>query len=131
MTEKDIFMKWDDKYLVHVPELDEAHLKLFKLINELYLLNQLAEPDQRKLMRTFHDLLEYTYSHFTEEEQYMEKTNYPQIDEHKKLHENIRNQFEDYFTSFKSGTIDMKKFLQFVKSWLENHIISEDQKYIK
>jgi hemerythrin len=130
MAEQEKFMKWDNKYLVNVPELDEAHLNLFNLINELYSLNQSKALNQRKLMRSFHDLLEYTYSHFAEEEQYMEKTNYIGVDEHRKLHENIRNQFEDYFTNFKSGTIDMAKFLEFVKTWLEGHIISEDQKYI-
>jgi len=130
MTEQEIFMKWDDKYLVNVPELDEAHLNLFKLINELFILNQSDSPDQRKLMRTFHDLLEYTYSHFTEEEEYMKKSNYPGLEEHKNLHKMIRDQFENYFSKFKKNTIDMEKFLEFVKNWLENHIISEDQKYI-
>lgn len=124
------FITWDDKYLVNVPDLDEAHFNLFGLVNKLYEISQSEVPDQKKLMRTFHNFLEYVYTHFSEEEDFMEKNSYPGVTEHKKLHDNIRKQFEGHFLAFKDNTIDMDQFLKFTRDWLTQHIMSEDQKYI-
>lgn len=124
------YIEWDDKYLVHIPELDEAHFGLFKLVNELYQLHNSEVRDSKKIVRTFHNFLEYTYSHFADEENYLEKTKYSQIDTHKKLHRSIKKQFEKHFQDLKDETLDMKAFLEFVKKWLQDHIMNEDQKYV-
>jgi hemerythrin len=131
MADKSYFIKWDDKYLVDVPELDEAHYELFKLVNELHCLNQQEVYPEKKILRSLHNVREYVYSHFSKEEAYMLKANFPGHDEHKKLHDTIRNNFEIFYKDLKKGKLEMEKFLIFVKSWLTKHIMDEDQKYIK
>lgn len=123
------YIEWNDKYLVNIPAFDEAHLGLFNLVNELYELHHAQDENPKKLLQTFHSFLEYTYSHFSNEESFLSEIEYPQIDAHKKLHKNIKDIFEKHFESHKKGTLDMDEFLEFTKSWLQNHIINEDQQY--
>ncbi len=131
MTTTQTFIEWNDKYLVNIPEIDEAHHKIFNLVNKLQESYLNDSQDKKQTLNSFYDFLEYVYSHFTEEEEIMEKRGYSGLDDHKKKHEVLKETFEKFMKDLKSDSLDMDNFLNFSKSWLVNHITIEDQKYVK
>lgn len=60
----------------------------------------------------------------------MEKINYPELEQHKKIHEIFRKIVTDLIPAIKSG--DHKAYSQAIAlswGWLYNHIAKTDKKY--
>ncbi|MBT3985745.1 hemerythrin family protein [archaeon] len=83
---------------------------------------------------------EYIDEHLSYEEEYMEKINFPSLEEHKKIHakfigfmDNIKEEVDNLDP--KSGVLstDLKnlgeKAKKFLGDWLINHILTMDQEY--
>lgn len=73
----------------------------------------------------------YTNYHFTTEEKYFSMFNYAGAESHIKEHELFRSKVEEFMDKFKKNhsalTYDLMNFL---RSWLNNHIMETDQKYV-
>ncbi|MCL5268880.1 MAG: bacteriohemerythrin [Bacteroidetes bacterium] len=76
------------------------------------------------------DLTDYTVYHFSTEEKLFEKHGYPESARHKKEHEDLTKQVLDIGRKYNAGemvlTMDLMNFL---KEWLNNHIMQVDKKY--
>ena len=122
-------IKWSDKYSVNNFLLDSQHKKLIAIINELHTAMKVARGNE--IMQTiFDELIWYTKEHFRTEEQIMQKFNYPTFNEHKAEHEKLTEEVLKLQKDYKEGksliTMDTMNFL---KSWLINHIEGTDKKY--
>ena len=124
-----IFIKWTPKYSVGIEEIDKQHKILMEMINDSYELSK-KETDDKKLKMIISDLLEYTRVHFSTEERYFKKWDYPYSEEHMIAHEEMILkvlEFAERFKTEKSKIIP--DLLNFFKYWLENHIQIYDFKY--
>ncbi len=124
----DLF-KWDDSFSVGVPEMDEQHKKLFRMVNDLY--KAMKEKRAKEAMNGIVDeLISYTAKHFKEEEQVMKKAGYRDLAQHQEIHKALVGKVLDVQKKLKSGQstvgIDL---LNFLKDWLVNHIKGTDKKY--
>lgn len=122
-------IKWSDKYSVNNFLLDSQHKKLVGIINELHTAMKVARGNE--IMQTiFDELIWYTKEHFRTEEQIMQKFNYPGFNEHKAEHDKLTEKVIKLQKDYKEGksliTMDTMNFL---KSWLINHIEGTDKKY--
>ena len=120
---------WSDSYSIKIPTMDNQHKKLVAIINEFH--DHQKQGKSKEIMeKTFNDLLDYTKTHFSEEEKFLEQNSYNQLTEHKKIHKDLIAQVTNYLNKFKSGesvvAMEINKFLQ---DWLINHITQEDMKY--
>jgi len=124
------FINWDSKYEFGIQEIDNQHKKLADLINKIY--DAHNEGHGRDVLGSvFIDLVFYTKIHFNKEENYMEEANYPNLDEHRKLHRELTDQVHQLEQKYKSGDLNIdNKLLDFLKDWLTNHILKEDKKYV-
>lgn len=123
-------MTWTDKLSVGVGVLDEDHKRLVGLVNELYDAMQ-AGRGKDVLGRTLNSLVQYTKMHFAREESFFSRTAYPAAEAHRKEHENLTRQVLDVQQKYNAGqTVTLSlDVLQFLKSWLIQHIQGSDQKY--
>jgi len=75
------------------------------------------------------ELIGYTASHFELEEQYMTRYAYPEYKGHKAIHDKLVGQVLELKSAVAAGkniiSIDLMNFL---KDWLQNHIMSIDKK---
>jgi len=77
-------------------------------------------------------MIQYTDYHFTTEHKFFEKYNYPETEEHKKIHKS----FVDKAIELKEG-VDSEKvtvsydIMNFLRQWLLEHILKEDKKFAK
>ncbi|WP_415718265.1 bacteriohemerythrin [Maridesulfovibrio sp.] len=122
-------VQWSDDLSVNVRTIDEHHMKLLDLINDLYL-----DMKQRKsigdIAHVTNDLLEYTKYHFGYEEKIFDKHGYPETKDHKKLHAIFIKKIADFKEELDHGKLTAStELIRFLKDWLIKHIMVVDAKY--
>jgi hemerythrin len=122
-------IEFDGNLLTHVKEMDEQHMKLVELLNSTYKL--LKEGKKEEALELFEkEILSYVEHHLSEEEKFMEKIGYPELDQHRKVHKLFRREIYNLAPLIENG--DPKAFRQALSlawAWLYNHIAKTDKKY--
>lgn len=121
------FFTWNDSYTVNHPLIDEHHKKLIKLVDDLF--TAMKERRANEAISTvLKELLDYTIYHFDAEQALFEKSSYPKIDGHKKIHRDFIAKVEGWKTDFDSGKSFISvEMLDFLSAWLINHIKNIDK----
>ena len=82
------------------------------------------------LHRVFHELVSYTQTHFAAEERFMLSHRFGGFLSHKAEHERLTKQVVDFQREFRAGKIALSiSLMDFLKSWLAEHIMGTDKKY--
>jgi hemerythrin len=122
-------IEFDDSFLTHVKEMDKQHIRLVALLNNVYEL--LKEGKREEALELFkREILSYVEYHLSEEEKFMEKIGYPELDQHRKVHDMFRREIYNLAPYIEEG--DQKAFkeaLSYAWGWLYNHITKTDKKY--
>ena len=124
-----MFFDWSDDYLIHVESLDAQHQKIFMMVKVLH--GYIESGQTQLVMKKFVvELINYTETHFSDEEKYMREIKVPdrflqeEIEEHKEL---IR-QVKDIETEFAlRHKVCSQKLISFLVGWLKNHIVRLDK----
>ena len=129
-------IEWTPNLSVGVKHIDEQHKIWFEKANELFEAGK--ERRAKEYIKQMLDFLdEYTKQHFRDEEAYMEKIGYPEIDAQKKAHASFINELAKLKSDYdKSGgnILVIMNANKMVTNWLTNHIIYMDKKigdYVK
>jgi hemerythrin len=129
--ESAIFVKWDNKYSVGIPLIDEQHKELIRLTNELYQGCLSGDDAAREFFfNTIRGAMDYVKHHFSAEEKIMENIRYPYLAEHKKQHEDFVLKMVEDVKSFQGGRKFVpNNFVRFLKDWILSHIAIADTQY--
>ena len=118
---------WDDRYKIGIEMIDYQHKKLFDLVNRLYDLED--EKDVKEELRIIlYEFSNYMQTHFKDEEEYMLSIEYPNLDEHKRLHLDIINNLAQIMSTPAKLSIIKSKMRVIAKRALVDHIMHEDSK---
>lgn len=126
-------IQWDDSYSVYVSELDAQHKQLIDLVESLEKTSQTADF-KLTLRSIFEELMEYVMIHFHTEEDYMKSVQYEGFEAHQKLHEALARDVNNRINEMMSrepSALDLVKLHNFLVSWVSNHILEEDHKYVE
>lgn len=124
-----MYLPWDASYSVEVKIFDEQHKQLFEFINRLHD-GMEAGHSHEVLVEILDGLVEYTMTHFADEERLMEESNYPDYTKHKEEHENLISKVIAYQEDVTAGNAKLDKaVLDFLIDWLKNHIAKTDKNY--
>lgn len=123
--------EWSEKLELGVQEMDDEHKILVGKINFLIskLEDQYVKKDKSSLLAAFNDLATYTVRHFQDEEAFMQSIGYAQYHSHKKIHEKLLGQVQNYGKQIETGSLDDKKLISFLRNWLISHIMGVDMQY--
>ena len=133
-TEKSVnqFIIWKNNWETGISKIDDQHKHFIGIINKTYILNE-GGKEKEALNLILKDLVEYARIHFSTEEGYFEKTDYPEKEEHEEKHQELLGEVIDFSKRFDSGE-DVSKvieeLLNFLKKWLVEHMVSFDHKYV-
>ena len=123
------FFVWDEKFSVGVPSIDAQHKKLISLTDRLHEAMKSGKGNDA-LAEVLDSLIDYTVTHFAYEEKLMSANAYPGYLAHKVIHDNLTAKAKSIRDSWREGkpmvTVDLMNFL---KTWLTDHIHGEDKKY--
>lgn len=121
-------IKWDDKYRTGNKLVDHQHEELFRMINTLH--DEIMEgrcANQEMLATTLKELAWHSAEHFLTEEGLMEATNYPEMDAHKKKHEELAGKIKDMVKSYETGKVVLTVVVpSFLIKWLKGHFEEHD-----
>jgi hemerythrin len=124
-----VLITWTNALSVGIKQLDEQHQHLVALINGLHDAMK-AGTGKEVLGTTLKDLAEYTVYHFGTEEQLFKDHAYPDAPAHAAEHKQLTRQVLEVKRKFDLDqpvvTIDL---LQFLRSWLNDHIKGVDKRY--
>ena len=122
-------IEWCEDFSVHIETIDEQHKTLISLINELNLAMKYGK-EKKHCANIINGLFEYIKTHFTTEEGILEQHNYPQLAEHKKEHDLFIDKILEFKTDLKIKQVCLsEEILEFLSTWLIDHIQGTDKKY--
>jgi len=109
--------------------MDNQHKTLIEMINSVHIM---LEEGKTEEARDFFikEITDYIEKHFQEEEQFMQRINYPHYEVHKMAHDNFRRVIKKSISNIVEG--DDKEFrtaLSLAWAWLYSHILKVDRKY--
>lgn len=124
------FFDWDDAYSVGILSIDRQHKVLIDYINRLGEEMAKTAPDRNMLMYILNGLVGYTNSHFKYEEMLFDLHEYPDTEQHKRTHMKLFDRVAAFKARFEAGDPAVgEELLEFLKDWLNNHILKEDMAY--
>lgn len=119
---------WTNDLNTGIAVIDKQHHRIVEYINQLYDVRKTHTPQD--LEKILQELVDYTLSHFAFEESLMEEANYRFITGHKRVHDMFRRRISDFMQRLKLGEDITEELLSVLKSWLLNHIRSDDNDYV-
>jgi hemerythrin len=123
------FIDWVPDYSVGVGKFDDQHRKLVALINELHE-GMRAKKGKEVVDKVLDGLVDYTKTHFKAEEDAFRANGYPQADVHVKQHADLLKQVGELHAKHHAGALFVTvETLEFLSSWLKNHIQKADKLY--
>lgn len=124
-----------DNYRTGIELVDDEHKRLFEIIRDANDLihAELLHDKYDKILDILEELKTYTEVHFQDEERYMTRINYPELDAQKRAHaifiERLVNidlseldEIDDHQQEYLYDLID------FLLGWLSNHILKMDKR---
>jgi len=124
------YFEWDkDLVIDDNGPIDQDHLKLIDLVNELHTATSQGRGQEvvRKIMD---ELMVYTKSHFSREESIMEHAKFPQLTAHKILHAEFVNHMRKLQGKYENGSQTVASQLSaLVRDWLSIHIRERDKEF--
>lgn len=127
-----MFIEWNNSYLVGHKLVDFDHMTLVNITNELFhRVNQ--DFSDEEISQTITCLIDYVEKHFEREEELFKNSDYPDVDKHLAMHEDITKTVKDIAKIYKSdpSAININEVLEFLKKWLTNHIMKADVGYVQ
>lgn len=118
-------IEWSAKYSSGIDVIDDDHKVLIELINKCDdVVNN--EKSENMISSILHDLLNYVDYHFKREEILMKMCGFQDTAKHKRLHENLSINVNEYIKEYGSGKLTADSLLNSLINWLVNHIVGHD-----
>jgi hemerythrin-like metal-binding protein len=124
-----MFVQWSDELSVGIESVDQQHQALVDMINRLYAAMK-GGKTQDIMAGVLDELLAYTQTHFRYEENLMQRTGFRGLANHRRAHEELVAKALGVRNEFSAGRLVIgADIMNFLKSWLVNHIQGMDRLY--
>jgi hemerythrin len=124
-----VLIDWNDSFSVKVAEIDQQHKTLVDLLNELYDAMKIGKG-RDVVGKIVENLLDYATTHFSLEERYFVRFDYPDQQSHVAEHADFIRKAQDFKTDLERGNRTLSvEVLRFLSDWLKRHILGADMEY--
>lgn len=121
---------WKESYRIGIERIDNQHMQLFKMADDLLeAVEKKKDKEEFKKVITF--LKDYVVYHFKDEEEYQASIQYPDIEQHKKIHREFTATVLSYEKSLEESNYALsivKDLAGTLTAWLIYHVANSDQK---
>jgi hemerythrin len=120
---------WNNDYCTGIPEIDSQHSKIIEQIN--YLIDNYNHKAKASLNQDIILFLDkYGEEHFSTEEKFLSKINYPDLDNHIKMHQAFKLRTVKSAVKVLKGQEDVsEETISFLKNWWTDHILKADMEF--
>ncbi len=127
-TDEDLLFAWSSALSVGIESIDRQHKRLIDLINRLSKA-VINHGDRQAAGRILDELIDYATVHFRTEEELFDRYGYAEGKQHREVHEKLASRIIAYRNEFRQGAELEISLLEFLKSWLVEHIMQTDKRY--
>jgi len=123
-------MQWEKSLILGVDALDKEHRTLVEHANTLFEAIKERKSDE-VVFKHLQFLADYTLTHFKNEEAFQRKIGYPDLENHRKIHDDFKKTVVELLGIAKSQGLDIKMRMEInalTINWLKTHIGVEDRK---
>ena len=125
---------WRSEYNINNFKIDSEHQKLFAIAREAINVTKLKDDIEinTKLKEIITKLFDYVNYHFKNEEEYMTEISYPELSNHKILHENILEMLKKLISNINTLELDQiqKTLQEFIENYIIKHILNDDKRIL-
>lgn len=122
-------ISWKNDFSVGITEMDNQHKKLLAMINRL-IEEQKALTDPVTIGELLTEMTDYAQEHFRAEEFLLAEYGYDKKAEHEGLHQSFIDKTISFYSATDIGpNILSNALLDYLSSWLLDHILKEDMRY--
>jgi hemerythrin-like metal-binding protein len=122
-------VEWTPDLETGIDLIDDQHRMLCSYINSLYRATRRA-CSEAEILDIVNSLRDYTATHFSTEEQYFSHSAYPDTARHMEVHKDFVAKVVEVEKNLKAGRARVgNDLLEFLKSWLLQHIRRTDHEY--
>lgn len=122
-------LTWSNKFCSGHDEIDEQHMQLFSLANDLidaFLMRRDATLIDEKLLQ----LSQKNSQHFRQEEQLLRRIHYPDVSQHCAEHELMEKKLDELVASYQQNRSDYSDLIHFISmDLISAHLLSIDNHY--
>lgn len=121
--------EWSQKYSVNIREIDNQHKKLIGMVAQLD--NAMRQGKGKEALgKILYDLIQYTRTHFADEERMMKAGGYPDYENHQAKHEWMTNRVAQIYKEYQDGRVTITlEVMKFLETWVDKHIMATDKQY--
>lgn len=124
-------IKWDEKYSVGVPKMDEDDRVFFEFLNTLCDSMMGKMENKKQSEKTLISLLNFTMGHMLGEEVMLYKSDYPQIEKHIAEHDRYLSELRRMYVRYFAGDMDSRimsaEMIGLLTELLQEHILRDDK----
>ncbi len=123
------YITWNDDFTLGIKQFDEHHKHLIVLINETTRSIEKGAPEH-EINVVLNSLVDYAWYHFNAEEKWMKEQDYPERENHEKVHQAFSATIIDMQQRLADGNSTVAAELSiYLNFWLIDHIVICDSKY--
>jgi hemerythrin len=120
---------WSSELNIGIDVIDKQHMRIADYINRMH--EAIERNDMHEIADLFDELIDYTQTHFTFEEEIQRKARYEFCSAHKRVHMVFIKKLAEYKAQFDKGDIEIaQRVLDMLSRWLINHIKHDDADYL-
>jgi hemerythrin-like metal-binding domain len=126
-----IYFEWTKNLSVGESHIDNQHQKLLAQVNKI-IEAMVFGATSKEVVEAVSFFDEYVKEHFSYEEDYMRKNNYPGLEEHKKRHQEFKKNNFSFKEKLNAGVSPRELIMDietYLGQWWITHIGKEDKKY--
>lgn len=118
-------MTWQHWFEIGHDTIDFEHKVFFTLIHKLQAVVS-GGGDREEIRRSLAEIIKYAEFHFLSEENIMIECDYPGLEKHRKIHEEIMHKLREEASLFDAGVDNATEMVKFLFEWLLRHTVTED-----
>jgi len=128
-------IKWLEDFSVQNEEIDNQHKKWIAIYNKAHdqMMGNISIDNKSNIGKeALKEMINYGKYHFTSEEKFMEEIKFAGIERHKDIHRTLVQKLSDLDKQIQQGTHVLNtEIMKIIETWIVDHIINEDQKYVQ
>ena len=124
-------IEWVDAIKINIREIDIQHQRWIDIHNSLdeVLTKGSYQEVEKTAIETLKAMHDYSHVHFKFEEAFMQKIQYPDLIEHRRMHKDFSTLIYQHYRDILEAKIVLNSvIMKMIKNWLIDHIMMEDKK---
>jgi NNP family nitrate/nitrite transporter-like MFS transporter len=119
---------WNEELSVGIEAIDRQHRQLMRLVNEVDEVVQ-EHGTFEQMAPVLNELIDFTKTHFSNEEKLLEENHCPHIEKHKKAHSHLLEELLDWKKKAEQIKVeDLGEHMIFLRVWFPGHILGVDKR---